>query len=514
MSLEPEFVAQTIKELSDLYTSINEEHAKHAQQQDAETEALNTVHALVGEALAMAQHMKDWQKEFIEICGECDVVLCCRVSPMQKADIVSFVKTTLKKTTLAIGDGANDVNMILEAHVGVGICGVEGTSAVNNADYALPQFKGLATLMLVHGRLCYLRLSTLICYFFYKNLLFTLCIFFFNCYCTCSGQFMFNEWGVSLYNTIFTQMPVLIYAILEHDVRPNHALANPQLYLPGQRGDFFSTKVFLCWVAEGVWGAAVCFFVPIYAFSIPNEDGQLLGMWAEGTAIMSSIIMTVTLRLCVETTFWTWIHMLFYGISLASWYAFVALLSIISYTGTDTGAGDSSSYGIFDVIVPVALYWIISVTSCLISLIPMFIIRVITNATSPSTTFQVRNEVLGDGHASMEDTPDFSVRTRSLSGLSTASWHSAGGKKAISNTSTYEGNDNENNPARTDSISSLIKSAQVTVLCKRWVRRFRNRKALRARGELPALETLHAATHAPHPALHAGADAENLKPIA
>jgi phospholipid-transporting ATPase len=49
------------------------------------------------------------------------------VSPKQKAEIVVMVKTKNPKlTTLAIGDGANDVNMITAAHVGIGISGLEG----------------------------------------------------------------------------------------------------------------------------------------------------------------------------------------------------------------------------------------------------------------------------------------------------------------------------------------------------------------------------------------------------
>ena len=136
---------------------------------------------------------------------------------------------------------------------------------------------------------------------------------------------------------VLWQMPVLVYAILEHDVQPNHALANPELYMAGQRSEFFSTKVFLCWVAEGLWGAVVCFYIPMYAYQAARENGQLLGMWADGTAIMTSIIMTVTFRLCVETTFWTWIHALAYGLSLASWFAFVAVLSVITYQASDTG---------------------------------------------------------------------------------------------------------------------------------------------------------------------------------
>jgi P-type E1-E2 ATPase len=70
---------------------------------------------------------------------------------------------------LSIGDGANDVSMILEAHIGVGIRGKEGTQAVRSADYAISQFRFLERLLLVHGRFGYKRVSQMICYYFYKN---------------------------------------------------------------------------------------------------------------------------------------------------------------------------------------------------------------------------------------------------------------------------------------------------------------------------------------------------------
>jgi P-type E1-E2 ATPase len=44
--------------------------------------------------------------------------------------MVRLVKAKLGKITLAVGDGANDVNMILEANIGVGIYGQEGMRAV------------------------------------------------------------------------------------------------------------------------------------------------------------------------------------------------------------------------------------------------------------------------------------------------------------------------------------------------------------------------------------------------
>jgi hypothetical protein len=81
--------------------------------------------------------------------------------------------------TLAIGDGANDVAMIQRAHIGVGICGQEGMQAVNSSDYAIGQFYFLEKLLLHHGRLNYVRMSKLVGYMFYKNIVMVLAQYFY-----------------------------------------------------------------------------------------------------------------------------------------------------------------------------------------------------------------------------------------------------------------------------------------------------------------------------------------------
>ena len=90
-------------------------------------------------------------------------------------------------TTLAIGDGANDVNMILQAHVGVGILGKEGQQAARSADYAIGQFKFLKPLMFIHGREAYRRNALLIGYAFYKNVLYVMPQYYFGFNSTFSG---------------------------------------------------------------------------------------------------------------------------------------------------------------------------------------------------------------------------------------------------------------------------------------------------------------------------------------
>ena len=109
-------------------------------------------------------------------------VIACRLTPTQKRELVKLVKvdTVPAATTLSIGDGANDVSMILEANVGVGIFGKEGRQAANNADFAIGEFKFLRRLLLVHGRWNYVRQSKVFLYSVHKNMVLTLTLFWFR----------------------------------------------------------------------------------------------------------------------------------------------------------------------------------------------------------------------------------------------------------------------------------------------------------------------------------------------
>lgn len=119
----------------------------------------DTKFALVvdGESLLFITREDELTQVLMNVTRHCVAVIACRVSPKQKADVVSLVKTNMIPTpmTLSIGDGANDVPMIQEAHVGIGISGNEGMQAVRASDYAIAQFRFLENLLLQHGRMNY-----------------------------------------------------------------------------------------------------------------------------------------------------------------------------------------------------------------------------------------------------------------------------------------------------------------------------------------------------------------------
>lgn len=123
----------------------------------------------------MAITLRTQANEFRDLAIKCNAVLCCRLSPLQKYEVVHLMKTMPNRPiTAAIGDGANDVSMIQEAHVGLGIVGKEGRQAARCADYAFANFAMLKKILLVHGHYYTQRLSLLVLYFFYKNIIFML----------------------------------------------------------------------------------------------------------------------------------------------------------------------------------------------------------------------------------------------------------------------------------------------------------------------------------------------------
>ncbi|KXZ56084.1 hypothetical protein GPECTOR_2g966 [Gonium pectorale] len=139
---------------------------------------------------------------FLAVGLRCRAVVCCRVSPLQKAQVTALVRSS-GAITLAVGDGANDVGMIQRAHIGVGISGQEGMQAVMSADFAIAQFRFLVPLLLVHGQYCYKRITRMINFFFYKNMLFAITLFTYSAFTTFSGSYVYNgEWVRGAYGVL------------------------------------------------------------------------------------------------------------------------------------------------------------------------------------------------------------------------------------------------------------------------------------------------------------------------
>lgn len=162
--------------------------------------------------------------KFRDIAYKCHAVLCCRLSPLQKSEVVHLVKSSPEKpVTAAIGDGANDVSMIQESHVGLGLFGREGRQAARCADYSFANFSMVKRLLLMHGHYFSQRLAILVIYFFYKNVVFMGCQLFFQMHSMFSTQSVYDSLYLTLFNVTYTTLPILFISITEK-VHPNEDL--------------------------------------------------------------------------------------------------------------------------------------------------------------------------------------------------------------------------------------------------------------------------------------------------
>lgn len=264
----------------------------------------------------------------LKLSLNCSSVVCCRVSPLQKAQVTSLVKKGARKITLSIGDGANDVSMIQAAHVGVGISGLEGMQAVMASDFAIAQFRFLTDLLLVHGRWSYLRLCKVITYFFYKNLTFTLTQFWFTFHTGFSGQRYYDDWFQSLYNVIFTALPVIIVGLFDKDVSASISKRYPELYKEGIRNTFFTWKVVGVWAIFSVYQSLIIYyFTSASSRNSHNSSGKIFGLWDVSTMSFTCIVLTVNIRLLMACNLLTrWHHVSVWG-SILAWFLFIFVYS-------------------------------------------------------------------------------------------------------------------------------------------------------------------------------------------
>ncbi|SPQ94422.1 unnamed protein product (mitochondrion) [Plasmodiophora brassicae] len=193
---------------------------------------------------------------FLALCLAANAVICCRFSPKQKAQVVRMVKDA-GLMTLAIGDGGNDVSMIMEAHVGVGIRGREGLQAARAADYQINYFRSLQPLLLIHGRQSYLRTCLVAQYSYFKSFEFCIVQILFAFASGYSGSALFDSACIAAYNALLF-VPILTF-VFDQDIPGDQVLRVPEVYLDCQASQHFTWTTYLIWMFRGFFQAIVVY---------------------------------------------------------------------------------------------------------------------------------------------------------------------------------------------------------------------------------------------------------------
>jgi len=282
----------------------------------------NVSRALVIEGAALKHLLGDPEFEEIlfAVASNCDAVIACRVSPRQKALLVSLVRQNVQPepVTLAIGDGANDVGMIQEAHVGVGISGKEGKQAVNASDFAIAQFRFLETLILIHGRWDFFRLSTVTLFSFYKNALMAGLIIVYTERTLYSGTPIFDQWVIAMLNFV-AAWPIIFTGFFDRVLSKDYVRKHPDTYNATRENQLITVRslfrwiltcfghvffIYYCTVPQQSYGGGI---TPAFLGLMRNNDPDAPGdgeggdLKSVGTVTFSCMIFLLAIKVLYET---------------------------------------------------------------------------------------------------------------------------------------------------------------------------------------------------------------------
>ena len=238
-------------------------------------------------------------KHFVEVATSAPAVVCCRVSPTQKATIVEMIKKYTKMRICAIGDGGNDVGMIQEAHVGIGIVGKEGMQAALAADFQINEFGIIEELILWHGRLSYKRTAKLGQFVFHRGLVIAVIQAVFVCLVYYVTLPIFNGMLMLGYTTIYTTLPVLSL-VLDEDTERSAVKQFPPLYKTLQKGRMLNFTQFWIWLWKSVYQGCMIMLLSLILF----EDTEFFNIIA---ITFSALILTEWLNIVTEIEKWHWL---------------------------------------------------------------------------------------------------------------------------------------------------------------------------------------------------------------
>lgn len=287
---------------------------------------------------------------FLSIISNCRSVVCSRCAPIQKSEMVSFVKKNAcddYSSTVAVGDGGNDVNMLKTADIGIGIFGKEGYQAAFNSDYAVSKFKYIKRLIFYHGRYFLMRNSYFIYHFFYKSVIYAMPNFWFLFYNGYSSTIIYDDAQFLIYNALGSNFLVGVRAVLEEDIDMNFEdypnrnevkKLTSDIYRDYRDRIPFCAERFTISFIGGLFHSAMIFYIPNCAiqYMITDDSGIAPDHWTYALICYINIIVYQTLVSYTDSYYFHWFTVTCYFIHIIC--NFLTLL-IRNFAGDDQCAG-------------------------------------------------------------------------------------------------------------------------------------------------------------------------------
>ena len=262
--------------------------------------------------------------------------------------------------------------MLQEAHIGLGIIGHEGSAAAQASDFAFTKFRFLKRALLVHGHWYYFRAAFLIQYSFYKNIAFCTSQFLFMFFSNYSANTIFDSFFLVMYNTLYSSVPVLVFAILEKNIPADQLLKDPKLYKKNRKNSLMSHQQLLKWSGLAVWHSLATFFTLYFVFSQSDTD-----FWTLQTAMAQAVVLVVNLKLLLESRYWNVYLVISVLFSMLSFSLLTLFLQYVFHS--DNFLVDSSYYLIYTSLLADLRFWASVALAVPVALLPDSLIQIFSN---------------------------------------------------------------------------------------------------------------------------------------
>ncbi|KAI9280211.1 hypothetical protein BC943DRAFT_311124 [Umbelopsis sp. AD052] len=390
--------AVVLSDFEDMISKMDREREEvEASEMDktADRRSIKTLpeYAFVVDGLALKHLLEteETQARLLQVVLVCKSVVCCRVSPLQKALVVELVRRGQGAVTLAVGDGANDVSMIQAANIGVGISGQEGAQASMSADYAIAQFRFLKKLLVVQGHWSYDRISEMILNFFYKNVVWVFGALWFQIFSGFSANIFYDYSFLQLYNLIFTVAPTCVIGCTDQDITKNYLFRYPDTYEIGIHKKLYTKKRFWFFFIEGIYQSCVIYFafhLLYFNGSLPLQNGLASSYLELSCAVAITIITVANLEPGFNTRYWTWWQFFCIGLEIV-----LMVIWVLAYSSFPTSMQD-----IGFIVFGNPNFWLAAVLSIIVAMAPRYIITYYHSWIRPTKIAMVRQIEKSEKH--------------------------------------------------------------------------------------------------------------------
>ncbi len=335
-----------------------------------EIEFLNTKNdcclLIDGESLSVL--LTHYKQEFIDVAVLLPVVIACRCTPQQKADVATLIKEATHKRVCCIGDGGNDVSMIQAADVGVGIVGKEGVQASLAADFSISQFSHLTRLMIWHGRNSYKRSAKLAQFVIHRGLIITVCQTVYSISSKFEPLALYQGWLMVGYSTLYTMAPVFSF-VSDLDVDEELAKMYPELYKDLTSGKSLSYKTFFAWVGISLYQGIVIQCLSQMFTSLNAEYFTMMVVVSFTALVLNELAMV--------------------AIEIRKWNYFIILCEILTLTAYIISFPFLGEYFDLEFVAEGSFFWKCAIILAT-SLLPIWIAKLINKKLRPPTYAKVQ----------------------------------------------------------------------------------------------------------------------------